>query len=62
MVAVSYFGTHVSDNIDQFISYVDAQDDLLIAELPNVDIDENGQVAKVDFYSWYGLDELDTLE
>ena len=42
MMSVQYFGMHVSDNIDQYVQYVDAQDDLLIAELPNTDIDESG--------------------
>ena len=30
--------------------------------MPNADLDEEGYIAKVDFYSWYGLDDLDSLD
>lgn len=32
--SVHYIGNHLSNNIDNYVSYVDAQDDLLIAEMP----------------------------
>jgi len=35
---------------------------LLIAERPDAQIDESGKIAQVDFYSWYALDDLDTLD
>ena len=35
---------------------------MLIAEFQDLDIDESGKIARVDFYSWYGLDDLDSLD
>jgi hypothetical protein len=34
----------------------------VIADMPLADIDESGYIAKADFYSWYGLEDLDTLD
>jgi len=62
LFSVQYFGNHLSTSIDQYVQYVDAQDDLLIAQVPDAEIDETGSLARVDFYSWYDLDDLDTLD
>ena len=58
----TYIATSMSDNIDTYVSFVDAQDDLLITQTPQADLDETGQIATADFYAWYGLDELESLD
>lgn len=58
MAAVTYFGSSLSDRMDNYIQYVDAQDDLLVTQMPQADLDESGKIATADFYAWYGLDDL----
>ena len=30
--------------------------------MPQADLDETGKIATADFYAWYGLDDLETLD
>jgi hypothetical protein len=31
-------------------------------QMPQADLDETGKIATADFYAWYGLDDLETLD
>jgi len=42
LAAVTYFGTSLSDRMDNYISFVDAQEELLLEQFPEGDLDERG--------------------
>jgi len=48
--------------MSNYVTYVDAQDELLIAQYPQADLNEQGQVALADFQAWYGLDDFEELD
>jgi len=60
--AATYIATGLSETMDNYVSFVDAQEDLLLREMPQADLDETGKIATEDFYAWYGLDDLETLD
>jgi len=62
LTGATYVATSMSDTMDSYVSFVDAQEDLLITQTPQGHLDETGTIATADFYAWYGLDELESLD
>ena len=50
-LAVSYFGTHLSTNMNDYIAFVEAEEDFIINKSPGADLDENGKIATAKFES-----------
>jgi hypothetical protein len=60
----TYFAENVNNSVGNYVQFVDAQEDLLVAETPigQESVDGSGKIATADFYAWYGLDDLEFLD
>ena len=61
-VSVQYIANNMSENVGSYVSFVDAQDELLIEQFPEENLNEQGKLAMADFQAWYGLEEFDDLD
>jgi len=60
--SVSYMASNMQENMNNYISFVDAEDELLIEQFPEENLNEMGKLAMADFQAWYGLEEFDDLD
>ena len=60
----SYFADNIQSSVSEHILFVEAQEDLLIAETPvgQESIDGSGKISTADFYAWYGLEDMEFLD
>ena len=60
----TYFAQNVQESVGNYIQFVEAQEDLLVAETPfgQESVDGSGKIATADFYAWYGLEDLEFLD
>lgn len=60
----AYFAQNVQNSVGDYIQFVEAQEDLLIAETPigQESVDGNGKIASADFYAWFGPEDLEFLD
>ena len=45
MIAASYIGNHLSNDITDYIAFAEADEDLIISKNPRVGLDEDGKIA-----------------
>lgn len=48
--------------MNDYIQFVDAQEDLLIEQSADAIINEQGKLAMQQFQAWYGLEEFEDLD
>ena len=45
MLLAAYIGNNISNDLNSYIKFVEAEEDLIIRANPRVDLDENGRLA-----------------
>lgn len=59
---VTFMANNMSEKMNSYISFVDAQEELIIEQFPEVDLNEQGKMAMADFQAWYGLEDFESLD
>ena len=45
MLAAAYIGNHLSNDLNDYVAFAEAEEDYMIKSNPRIGIDENGKIA-----------------